>query len=610
VSLLAELKRRNVFRVGVAYLAAGWLLVEVLSVVLDIYGAPAWVLKVVVTLLALGLPIALVFSWAYEITPGGLMRTQEVDRSQSITHETGGRLDRITIGLLLVAIAVVVLDRAWLGERAVAPAALPEDTVSQPATANRPEPAGVPRQSIAVLAFDDMSPDHSQEYLSDGIAEELLNLLAKIPDLRVAARTSSFSFKGQNLEIPVIAARLGVAHVLEGSVRKSGSRVRITAQLIQADTGFHMWSETWDRTEEDVFAIQDEIAAAVVAQLRVKLLGEAPRAKSTDHEAYELFLQARHLAHEITARSLEDSNAKYRQALTIDPEYAPAWVGLSSNYANQANYGLLPSAEGYALAREAAMRALASDPAYAPVQANLGWLAIVDGDLSAGAQHFERALQLDPTDLKVLRNAASLLQYLGRVEQAIDVVAFVTARDPLNPKSNNNLAVTYIQAGRWAEARDAAEVAIGLSPDLLGGQYLLGEALLGQGEAAAALAAFGREADEFLRLKGRALALHALGRQEESRAGVQELAERWGGEWACEVAEVYGFTGDADAAFDWLDRALVQKEFLSQVRWSALLRRLHADPRWTAFWERAGLSQAQLDAIPFEVTLPATGFQD
>jgi len=610
VSLLAELKRRNVFRVGVAYLAAGWLLVEVLSVVLDIYGAPAWVLKVVVTLLALGLPIALVFSWAYEITPGGLMRTQEVDRSQSITHETGGRLDRITIGLLLVAIAVVVLDRAWLGERAVAPAALPEDTVSQPATANRPEPAGVPRQSIAVLAFDDMSPDHSQEYLSDGIAEELLNLLAKIPDLRVAARTSSFSFKGQNLEIPVIAARLGVAHVLEGSVRKSGSRVRITAQLIQADTGFHVWSETWDRTEEDVFAIQDEIAAAVVAQLRVKLLGEAPRAKSTDHEAYELFLQARHLAHEITARSLEDSNAKYRQALTIDPEYAPAWVGLSSNYANQANYGLLPSAEGYALAREAAMRALASDPAYAPVQANLGWLAIVDGDLLAGAQHFERALQLDPTDLKVLRNAASLLQYLGRVEQAIDVVAFVTARDPLNPKSNNNLAVTYIQAGRWAEARDAAEVAIGLSPDLLGGQYLLGEALLGQGEAAAALAAFGREADEFLRLKGRALALHALGRQEESRAGVQELAERWGGEWACEVAEVYGFTGDADAAFDWLDRALVQKEFLSQVRWSALLRRLHADPRWTAFWERAGLSQAQLDAIPFEVTLPATGFQD
>src|SRR5437660_45954 len=281
----------------------------------------------------------------------------------------------------------------------------------------------IPEKSIAVLPFVDMSAGKDQEYFSDGISEELLNLLAKIPQLEVTARTSSFAFKGKETGIPEIARTLHVAHVLEGSVRKAGNSVRITAQLIRAGTDTHLWSQTYDRKLDDIFAIQDEIAADVVKQLKVTLLGPAPKARTTDPEAYALYLQAVQLGRQFTAEPFQQSDALYRKVLAIDPRYAPAWYGLARNFGNETGQGLLPGKEGFAQAREAAVRALAIDPDYAPAHAQLGWIAMYgDSDLVGAAQHLERALALDPADLRVLTTSVTLLQSLGRLDEALECV--------------------------------------------------------------------------------------------------------------------------------------------------------------------------------------------
>src|SRR6476619_2763968 len=251
----------------------------------------------------------------------------------------------------------------------------------------------IPEKSIAVLPFVNMSSDKEQEYFSDGISEELVNLLAKIPQLQVTARTSSFSFKGKEIAIPEIARTLHVANVLEGSVRKAGNSVRITAQLIKAGTDTHLWSQTYDRKLDDIFAIQDEIAADVVKQLKVTLLGAAPKARTTDPEAYALYLQAVQLGRQFTPEAFQQSDALFRKVLAIDPRYAPAWTGLANNFGNEVSKGLLSYKEGYAQAREAAMKALAIDPDYAPAHSRLGSIAMYgDTDLAGAALHLERAL--------------------------------------------------------------------------------------------------------------------------------------------------------------------------------------------------------------------------
>ena len=270
MSLFNELKRRNVIRVAIAYIVTAWILIQVADLVLDNIESPQWVFQVIMLLAALGLPISIIFAWAFELTPEGLKKEKDVDRSESITQTTGRKLDFSIIGALVIAVAYFAIDKFTPSETdeqtqsAVAQQAeLPKS--SEPATPS----TDAPELSIAVLPFVNMSSDPEQEFFSDGISEELLNVLAQFPGLRVAARTSSFQFKGQNQDIGKIAESLNVAHVLEGSVRKSGTKLRITAQLIKADDGFHLWSETYDRELDDVFAIQDEIANAISAALKV-----------------------------------------------------------------------------------------------------------------------------------------------------------------------------------------------------------------------------------------------------------------------------------------------------------------------------------------------------
>ena len=342
----AELKRRRVFRVMAVYGIVGFVLLQLVDLAVPALLLPEWTYRFVALILLLGFPVAIVLAWALEMTPEGVRRTAEAAPGELTEIISAPASKRWPAGVLALAGMTALLAGVWYAGRQSAPA------VGADSVASADAEAGPMSASIAVLPFVNMSDDASNEYFSDGISEELLNLLAKIPELQVAARTSSFSYKNQDVKLADVARELNVAHVLEGSVRKSGNEVRITAQLIKADDGFHMWSDTWDRTLDDIFAIQDEIAADVVAQLKVSLLGAAPTADVTDPEAYTLVLQARQLSRQSTAEGYERSNALYEQALEIESEYAAAWVGLAFNYMSQAGFlGVRTFDEGYRLAR-------------------------------------------------------------------------------------------------------------------------------------------------------------------------------------------------------------------------------------------------------------------
>ena len=467
-------------------------------------------------------------------------------------------------------------------------------------------PANIPPNSIAVLPFVNMSEDKANEYFSDGISEELLNLLSKVPQLQVAARTSSFSFKGKPIGIPEIARKLHVANVLEGSVRKSGDQLRITAKLIRAAEGYHLWSETYDRKLDDIFKIQDEIAGEVVKQLKVTLLGAAPTVRQTDPKAYALYLQAvQQVGRQSTPEAYTQSDALFRQVLEIDPRYAPAWHELARNFINKANDGLLPNSEGYARAREAEEKALSIDPNYAPAHAGLGRIAMVNNDFVSAAKHFERALALDPNDLNVLGNSAVFLRSLGRLQEALALNEAIVRRDPVNLIALNNLGVAQQCTKQFDAAIASFRSVLSLNPGGGGAHSWMCEAMLLKGDAPAALAEIEQEKSEVWRLIGLPMAYHALGRKTESDAALATLIakdEKWG---PYNIAYIYAFRGDADKAFEWLDKAVqYQDPGLSQIAGENLFDNIHSDPRWLPFLRKIGRAPEQLAKIQFKVTLP------
>jgi TolB-like protein/class 3 adenylate cyclase/lipoprotein NlpI len=463
----------------------------------------------------------------------------------------------------------------------------------------------IPEKSIAVLPFANMSDDKANDYFSDGISEELLNLLAKIPQLKVTARVSSFSFKGKELDIPEIARRLGVAHVLEGSVRKAGDQVRITAQLIHAADGFHMWSETYDRKVDDIFKIQDEVAGKVVKELKLSLLEPPPKARTTDPKAYALYLQAKELARHMNAAAFEQSDAFYHQVLEIDPRYAPAWNGLAGNLVDKADDGIVSSAEGYARAREAAEKALAIDPDYAPTHARLGRIAMFENDFAGAANHFERALTLDPTDLDVLQDAAFFLFDLGRMDEAVALQQAVVRRDPVNTTSLHYLGVYQRYSGRYDEAIAAFRTALSLNPGRGAVHFALGVALMLRGDAAGALAEVEQETDEGWRMTGLPMAYHALGRKSDSDTALAALIAKHETDSSCDIAYVYAFRGEADQAFAWLDKAVAYHDpGLGEIVPQNLFDKIHSDPRWLPFVRKIGKAPDQLAKIKFKMTLP------
>jgi serine/threonine protein kinase/Tfp pilus assembly protein PilF len=511
------------------------------------------------------------------------------------------------ITLMGVFIALAASGVGYWRQRAptAPPATVPTAQRAEP-TASDAIPDIADDPSIAVLPFVNMSSDKEQEYFSDGISEELLNLLAKIPQLRVIARTSSFSFKGKEVSIADIARKLQVAAVLEGSVRKSGDTVRITAQLIRASDSAHLWSETYDRKLDDIFKVQDEIAATVVDKLKLTLLHAAPTAKPIDPEAYQLLLQAKFFADQSTAAGRVQAIKLYKQALAIAPDSARVWEGLARTYVAQASFAERPPAEGYRLGREAANKAIAIDPTSAMPHAHLGRIAAEGGgDLVGAAEQYQRAVDLDPTNLNVLNAAGNFLVFLNRLDEASAIFAYRAAHDPENPVGQANLGITACNAGHWDQAIEALRKALSLSPSLSGAHFTIGLALLGKGDAIGALKEMQAEPVELARIVGLPLAYEALGRRAESDAALAKLIATHGKDQAPSIASVYAYRGDADHAFEWLDKgAKIHDPALSTVAVDPFFRKIHDDPRWLPFLRKIGKAPEQLAAIKFHVAVP------
>ncbi len=572
MKLVSELRRRNVLRMAALYVVAAWLIVQVAGVLIDLAKLPDWTGTTILWLLAVGFPIALIFSWLYEITPEGISLEKDIDPTASTTHVTGRRLDFIVISMLCAAVILFAYDKWWT--------AAPLDT------------------SIAVLPFENMSDDPANEYFSDGLSEELLNMLAGIQELRVTARTSSFSFKDKDTDIPTIGRLLNVANVLEGSVRKSGNQLRITAQLINAETGYHLWSATYDREMDDIFAVQDEIATAVVAALRLSILREAPRARETTPEAFAAYLHGLHFYQQRTNDGYDKAVQYVQQALKIDPEYVPAWTLLGATYSNQALTGQMPFDDANTKALAAIEKALQIDPSFALANSARAWLAMVyERDYAVSAAYFRRALDLAPENSIILGNAAVLARALGRIDKAIEMTQKGLALNPVSAFAYVNLSDQLSHAGRPADAAEAARKAIELAPGYstakvnLAGAYLLGE----QPEMAIEVA---EQFDwPFYELFIHALAYDDLGRFDESDDALVMMTEQYADDYAFRIAAVHAWRNDIDTAFDWLYRALDEDQPTRGIKTDPFLRNLHDDARWNPLLTSFGLSDKQVAAI-------------
>ncbi len=484
MSFIKELKRRNVIKVAIAYAIAAWLLIEITATTFPILKLPDWSVTLVTVFVLIGFPLALIFAWAFELTPEGLKKEKDVDRSESITHITGRKLDFIIITVLVLALSYFASDKFLL------------QTAS--------DSQQMVEKSIAVLPFVNMSDDAGNEYFSDGISEEILNALAKVKDLKVAGRTSSFAFKGRNDDLKTIGETLGVSHILEGSVRKAGVQVRITAQLVKADDGFHLWSDTYDRELTDIFAIQDEIAAEILIQLKAQLLDEERQvfvSQRTDPEVYDLYLLAKQRVYRRNQLTIESAVELLDQAIAKDPDYAPAYAqrGIATMLLSDRDYGIIPDAEANVQGKRYIDAALELDADLAEAWAGLGlyyvkrpsgheqaiealtkalsinpnlinasnWLHIAlieSGDVRTALQILENMTQRDPLYGPGFGNAVGAFDDFGQEDKAQALIDRFRTYDPNDPHLLNADAQHHFMRGRTAEGFRLAERAYQLRP--------------------------------------------------------------------------------------------------------------------------------------------------
>lgn len=606
MSLFEELKRRNVLKTALLYVVSSWLILQVADVLLPNLGAPDWAFRLVFGLLLLGFPIVLVFAWVFELTPDGVKRESAPGESETADTGQGRKINLLIVVLLLLAIAVVAADRLIpeKTESPVEPGAVVTETEQvsgDSGTEGKSTPAD---RTIVVLPFADMSPAQDQAYLSDGIAEELLNLLAKVPELRVVSRTSAFSFKGKGLTVAELASQLGVAHVLEGSVRKAGERVRISAQLIDAREDVNLWSDQWDRTLTDVFAIQDEIAGSVVAALQVELLGQVPKTEQTDLSAWSIYLQAQHEAARGTPDSMRQATELFREALAIDAEFVPAWIGLGVNFANLQSLRAVSPAEARGEIITAAERVLELDSGNADGYTLMAFASDYgEGDYAAAVRNYKRALEIDPNNIRARNGLAVVYRTLGDIERAIAMQERLLENDPLNPSILFNHGMTRVAVGDLEGADRMFEHALSISPELLLAHVWLGIVDLLQGDAQSCLEIFEQLYEStgsplFTHI-GRAMTLPALGDEDGGAAALAELEDGWGQSFAYVIATIHAWHSRADEAFHWLGSAIDNRgpAAVALIRSDPMLVSLHADARWQPLLEKAGLSDKQVAAI-------------
>ena len=603
MSFFNELKRRNVIRVGFAYVVASWLIIQVAETIFPLFGFDDSPARIAVIVLAVGFIPVLIITWAFELTPDGLKLESEVDRSHSITPQTGKKLDKIIMVVLAVALGFFAFDKFVLGPQR--DAELVAETVQQVQSDALVEAYG--DHSIAVLPFADMSQTSDQQYLSDGLAEELLNLLAQVQGLRVASRSSTFNLRDENLSVSEIAKRLNVAHILEGSVRLVGDQLRVTVQLIEAGSDTHLWSQNYDRKFENIFKIQDDVAAKVVEELKVNLMGAVPVAEEIDPEAYQLYLQGYFLLWRADPDESHKVVELLEQAVEIEPDYFKAWYYLGDIYQRQAIYRVVPKEEALENSRRANQRAAELRPDSADIQIRLGWMSMRwDKDLEQAAVHIQRAVDLTEDPIQKVSVASQLLKRLGRTELLIKMGEYRVRKEPTVAQVHWHLARDYLfQGAQYKESIKSMRTALTLSPGILNGNGLLAYALLLDGQYEAALETAALEEFPQPRMPVTVMALDELGRHEEAQRVFEEMVaeeSKYRG-W---YAEIYLRRGDIDMAFEALDNLPIGDDGLS---WHNLedpaLSPLHSDPRWQDLVKKVSQESVKPSHIKLEVPTPA-----
>jgi len=595
MSFIDDLRRRQVLRTAAAYVAVAWLLIQVVETTFPAFGFGEEAVRLVIIVAVLGFIPAVVTSWVFRLTPDGLQK----DSGTSMADAAASRnIDRAIIVLLALGIIFFAVDKFIFDPQR------DSELAAQARSDALVESYG--DKSIAVMAFADMSPNSDSEYFSDGIAEEMINLLAKIPELRVISRSSAFAFKDRNESITDIAEELNVSHVLEGSVRRDGDRIRVTAQLIDARSDAHLYSDKFDRTADDIFATQDEIAARVVEELKVHLTGAMPHARPTDPEAYALLLRARYLKRQMTTTTFDQAEQLLLQSLELDPGYLGAIHELIRTYIGYAEGGSRPLDDMRAKIRTLVARAMEIDP-------DDGYTIIISGypdglsvrNIPITVDALQRGLARDSSNLESIRAAAELLRLVGSVERSTDLLEYALERDPLCMTCVYRLAQNYIVLQDY----DKAEAYIlKFRQANYGGTDTLATVLFLKGE-------YQQAADLFATLQApmnpRATMLHGQAltgiglKQPElvDKATDALLADYYDSE-PLYLAEIFSLTGDVDAAFAALDRAFEQSPRDQIVTYQrALLGNLHDDPRWDAFREKTGTSEEALARIQFDVEI-------
>ena len=574
-NLLKEAQRRRVFRTVGLYIVGAWVVVQIALAVFPALSISEAAIRYIWTAALLGFPLAVVFGWRYDIRGGRVERTASTRTDVSLSL---GRGDFLLLGALGVVATAILASSLW------------EISTREPEQGASYVPTDVDINSIAVLPFLNMSSDPEQEYFSDGITEEVLNLLVKIPELKVTSRTSVFSFKGQSIDIPTVAENLGVAHILEGSVRRAGDRIRITAQLIEARNDVHLWSETYERQLDDIFAIQDEIAREVVKALQIQLLGDAPIATSTNSEAYNLYLRGKHFA-TLGADGLESSVKAYQESIALDADFAPAWAGLSFVLRRQGRYDHTDLHEAMEASRRAAMRALELDNELAEAWQSLARIQFsYDWDWSSADASARTALKYGPNNAPVLRLATSVALTLGEMERALDLAQLAVDLDPLDYSGLTNLAFAHWALGQPLEEQRVYQRLMDLYPNGSGVEPFLAAALARQGKPEEGLQYLDLDSENMWHRSMSTIVLHRLGRHEEEQQIRQNMIDDYGQTWPTGVAFAHAWHGDTDKAFVYLDIAFEQKSsYMTNLIYVPWLAPLYDDPRWEVIVDKMGL---------------------
>lgn len=586
--LISELKRRRVFRVLVGYGVFAFGVLQAIEPVMHGLHWPEVVLTYVVFGLVVGFPVAVTLAWVFDIKGGRIVWTASAPEG----------LRGVRVGLLLLVVctlASALIVVRYLALRTAFPSA--DELLRRRLDAIPPASDIHAPPSIAVLPFLNMTPDKEQEYFSDGLAEEVLNLLAHVPQLRVIARASSFAFKGKPMEIAEIATKLRVSNLLEGSVRKSGAVLRVTAQLIRASDSSQLWSATYDRELTDVFRVQDEIAAAVVAALKLKLLPAGQLrsgSRSPNLEAYDHYLVARELYGRANPDGYRGAVSAFQQTLALDPGYAAAYVGLAAAEVFVADYA--ETAEENAAHKQgaiaAAEKAIELAPDLADAWAQRGWIrSNISWDWAGARADFERALAIEPANSIVLARYPQLLGSLGKLPEAIACLRRATELNPWASGVWGNLGYYLAVAGQLADSRQALERALAINPKGSFARSNLAMTTLLEGRAQEAIPIF-EQAGDFFSLVGVALAQHSLGHPAESERALERLIAKYAHDAPCQIAEVYAWRGEKDKAFAWLQRAYTEHDGgLSDIKVDPLLVSLRSDPRFAVLVKQMGLPE-------------------